>query len=122
MPERKTRLTQSLKRTSEAAGAKAKRFLRRDIICKFSEVSRAAKQGPGTPRGSGPTPFFGGHRGAAIEAEHRSGVFVSLASVWPSARFLPPLINALGRIVERAIVAFPKRGIENVRLEDSPQR
>jgi len=46
-----------------------------------------------------------------------AGAFISLASVWPSARFLPPpFINALGRTVERRNSGIPQQ--EGLKMSD----
>ena len=98
-------MTQSLKRTSEAAGAKAKRFLRLDIICKFSEVSRPAKQGPGTPRASGPTLSFASESTGATNFATKVGLV--------TAQYL---VEERGEIAELLRILAAKPEAPDVRL------
>jgi hypothetical protein len=62
--------------------AKAKRSLRRDIICIIPEVSRAAKQGPVPPKRAGAhTVFEPGCSGAAAHKVTRVNHFKILAAL-----------------------------------------
>jgi hypothetical protein len=74
-----------------AADAKAKRFFRQDIICNIPEVSQAAKQGPGTPKASGPTLFVAG-----VATFAKSNLLLS-GRLLPSCGAVPPQSDMLRR-------------------------
>jgi hypothetical protein len=72
-------------------GREGQAFFRQDIICNIPEVSRAAKQGPGTPKASGPTLFVAG-----VATFAKSNLLLS-GRLLPSCGAVPPQSDILRR-------------------------